>query len=666
MVKSGLVLSDRYEIIEKVGSGGMANVYKAKCHRLNRFVAIKLLKPEYSDDKSFVTKFRAEAQSVAGLSHPNIVNVYDVGEDHGLYYIVMELVEGITLKQFIKQKGKLEQKEAIGIAIQIAQGLEAAHANHIIHRDIKPQNIIISREGKVKVTDFGIAKATTSHTITSNTIGSVHYISPEQARGGYSDEKSDIYSLGITLYEMLSGEVPFRGENTVSVALSHVQQEAVPLHQLDANIPMALDHVVQKCMKKKPEERYLTASMLISDLKRALVEPEDNFVMLQNQKEDLSPTIQISKEEVSDIKKQLEDRDLKQDKTKDTEGMDPKLEKIMVVGSIIAAVILCVIILVLVGKVFGLFQGGEKLKNQHTAVTTEQKKVPDVTGNTVQEAKQILEENGITNVSVSYQYSDVFEKDYVMSQSPEAQELIPIDETITLVVSSGAQGFPVPDVAGKEEDEAREILEAANLTVKHTYAYSNTMEKGLVIKTNPAQGTKINQEDTVTIVISKGKEKVMKLVPDLRGMKEKEAIEKLNASGLKAGKISYKNSEEVEKGLVMNQSYSVNQEVQESTAIDFTVSQGPQEKQYVYKGSVTIGSEYNPFTDEAEEGTITLKLTQDGKVKKIFEDTLSYDDFPLIKQNIIGSSENEGTVKMYLDGVECPGKWVVSFTKVEK
>ena len=200
MLKPGMYISDRYEIIEKVGSGGMADVYKARCHRLNRFVAIKVLKAEYSNDTSFVLKFRAEAQSAAGLSHPNIVNVYDVGDDDGLHYIVMELVEGITLKSFIERKGRLEIKESVGIAIQIAQGLEAAHDNHIIHRDIKPQNIIISREGKVKVADFGIAKAATSNTINSNAMGSVHYISPEQARGGYSDEKSDIYSLGVTLY----------------------------------------------------------------------------------------------------------------------------------------------------------------------------------------------------------------------------------------------------------------------------------------------------------------------------------------------------------------------------------------------------------------------------------------------------------------------------------
>ena len=278
MLTEGRMIGDRYEIVSKVGSGGMADVYKATDHRLGRFVAIKVVKSEYSSDKNFVKKFRGEAQAAAGLQHPNVVNVSDVGEDQGLYFIVMELVEGITLKKFIERKGKLEIKEAVGIAIQIAQGMEAAHDNHIIHRDIKPQNIIISREGKVKVTDFGIAKAASSNTINAGTMGSVHYISPEAARGGYSDEKSDIYSLGVTLYEMLSGTMPFAADNTVSVALLHIQEEATPLRDIDPSIPVSVEKIVQKCMQKKPERRYLTASELIKDLKRSLQDPDGEFV----------------------------------------------------------------------------------------------------------------------------------------------------------------------------------------------------------------------------------------------------------------------------------------------------------------------------------------------------------------------------------------------------
>ena len=304
MVKPGMYISDdRYEIIEKIGSGGMADVYKAKCHRLNRYVAVKILKQEYSSDKNFITKFRGEAQSAAGLSHPNIVSVYDVGEDNGLHYIVMELVEGITLKKFIEKKGRLAIKEAVGIAIQIAQGLEAAHNNHIIHRDIKPQNIMISREGKVKVADFGIAKAVSANTYTQNAIGSVHYLSPEQARGGYCDEKSDIYSLGVTLYEMLSGTLPFAGDNTVSVALLHIQSEPQPVRELVPAVQYSLDRIVQKCMQKRPENRYLSASELIVDLKRSITNPEGDFVKLAaNGYVPDNPTKMFTENEVEEIR----------------------------------------------------------------------------------------------------------------------------------------------------------------------------------------------------------------------------------------------------------------------------------------------------------------------------------------------------------------------------
>ena len=246
MVSVGTIIGDRYEIVEKVGSGGMADVFRAKCHRLNRFVAIKILKQEYSEDTKFVTKFRGEAQAVACISHPNIVSIYDVGEEDGMYYIVMELIEGITLKKYIEEKGKLTVKEAVGISLQIANGLDSAHRHNIIHRDIKPQNILIARDGTAKLSDFGIAKAASSNTITANAMGSVHYISPEQARGGYSDEKSDIYSLGVTMYEMISGTLPFTGESAVAIALSHIQDDATPLAAMDATIPRGLSNIVNK------------------------------------------------------------------------------------------------------------------------------------------------------------------------------------------------------------------------------------------------------------------------------------------------------------------------------------------------------------------------------------------------------------------------------------
>ena len=274
MIKLGMLIGDRYEVLEKIGTGGMSDVYKAKDQKLNRFVAVKVLKQEFSENRNFVSKFRVEAQAAAGLMHPNIVNVYDVGEENGIHYIVMELVEGITLKKYIEKKVRLTTKEAISIAIQVAMGIEAAHNNHIIHRDIKPQNIIISKEGKVKVTDFGIAKAASSNTITSNVMGSVHYTSPEQARGGFSDEKSDIYSMGITLFEMLTGRVPFNGDTTVSIAIKHIQDPMPSMRDFVPEIPVSVENIVMKCTQKSPDRRYQSMGEMIKDLKHSLINPD--------------------------------------------------------------------------------------------------------------------------------------------------------------------------------------------------------------------------------------------------------------------------------------------------------------------------------------------------------------------------------------------------------
>ncbi len=308
MIRIGMTVADRYEVLEKIGTGGMSDVYKAKDHKLNRFVAVKVLKQEFSENKDFLQKFRSEAQSAAGLMHPNIVNVYDVGEESGSHFIVMELVEGITLKKYIEKKARLSVREAVSIAIQVAQGIEAAHNNHIIHRDIKPQNVIISMDGKVKVTDFGIAKAATSNTITSNVMGSVHYTSPEQVRGGFSDEKSDIYSLGITLFEMLTGRVPFNGDTTVAVAIKHIQEQMPSPRDYVPEIPVSLEKIVLKCTQKSPDRRYQSAPELIEDLKRSLISPDEDFVKLDENDEN-GATKDISPQEIKRIRQRAKDRD---------------------------------------------------------------------------------------------------------------------------------------------------------------------------------------------------------------------------------------------------------------------------------------------------------------------------------------------------------------------
>lgn len=692
MIRPGMYISDRYEIVEKVGSGGMADVYKAKDQRLNRYVAIKVLKSEFSADKKFVSKFRGEAQSAAGLSHPNIVNVYDVGEDEGLYFIVMELVEGITLKNFIERKGKLEVKEAVGIAIQIAMGMEAAHNNHIIHRDIKPQNIIISKAGKVKVTDFGIAKAATSNTITSNAMGSVHYISPEQARGGYSDEPSDIYSLGITMYEMLSGRVPFTGENTVAVALLHIQEEAVPLREIDESIPVSVERIVQKCMQKKPEYRYPSASALIADLKRSITNPNGNFVSIAAPVVSDSPTKQITDEEVSTIKtaaktipasyakepvdtSSLSDEDYG-DSDKD---VDPKLEKIMIIGGVAAAVILAVIIIVLVLK---LMSGGKppgELPSPSPSVAAseepgessspEEKKmlpVPSVVGKSYDEAKKILEDAGFI-VRFTQEVNEEVEENHVILQDPEEDEEAEEGSIIRLVISTGEAVFPIPDISGKSLDDGISVLKAEGFEIHaEQYEYNDSVPKDIIIRTEPTGGSSAAKSTVIKIYVSRGPETKMTVVPDLLGKTENEAIRALEEKNLSVGNVSYGNDDTVEKGLVIHQGYTVGSEVEEGTKVDITISDGPkeEEKNYKYIGSASLT--YNPFDDSETSGLVSVVLTQDGNSKTVFSEECDVFDFPLRIDNIEGFSESEGVLQMYLDGNAVGEPIKITFIKQEQ
>ena len=708
MIKPGIFISDRYEIIEKVGTGGMADVYKAKCHRLNRNVAIKVLKPEYSDDQTFVSKFRGEAQSAAGLSHPNIVNVYDVGDDGNLHYIVMELVEGITLKSFIERKGKLEIKEAVGIAIQIAQGMEAAHANHIIHRDIKPQNIIISREGKVKVTDFGIAKAASSNTITSNAMGSVHYISPEQARGGYSDEKSDIYSLGVTLYEMLIGKVPFEGDNAVSVALLHIQGEATPLRQLDPTIPPSLDKIVQKCMQKKPERRYLSASEFIQDLKRSLANPNGEFVKMAPVGVTDSPTINLTPEQVGEIREasgytgegngtrnnpggynemddknqlyEADDEDLDEDK-----DVDPKLEKFIIAGSITVAIVLGIVIIAIVGKGFGLFKFGSGSKGnntqnestlpenettdetEQTEDTTNKTTVPDVAGKSLEEAIDLLKKAELSSRNEE-KPSDVVPENYVIEQSIVAGKEVDKNTVVVLTVSTGVESNQLRDVTGLTVDQADTILKNdQELKVVHEYEYNDTIDENLVIRTSPKAGSDVKKGDTITVYVSKGKETKYVKVPDLRNYTQSQAEDILKSKGLVKGKVSTANSDNYAQGVVMDQSYSPDTEVEEGTKIDFTVSLGPkvEDVTYIYTASATMDS--SPFADDMEDGVISMDIYYDNSdevVMDAYSQTLSSSDFPKTV-TLQGTQEGTATVIFYLDGEEF-GSTNVRFKKVAK
>ncbi|MDE6876082.1 MAG: Stk1 family PASTA domain-containing Ser/Thr kinase [Lachnospiraceae bacterium] len=608
MIKPGMYISERYEIIDKVGSGGMADVYKAKCHRLNRYVAIKILKNEYSSDKNFVAKFRAEAQSAAGLSHPNIVNVYDVGDDEGLYYIVMELVEGITLKKFIERKGKLEIKEAIGISIQIAQGMEAAHANHIIHRDIKPQNIIISRDGKVKVTDFGIAKAATSNTVSQNAVGSVHYLSPEQARGGYSDEKSDIYSLGVTIYEMLCGIVPFAGDNSVSVALSHINDEAKPIRELRPDVPPSIEKIVQKCMQKKPERRYLSASELITDLRCSITNPNGDFVKLASVSVPDSPTINMTDAEMESIKSAAKSpavyydshpetasnaKKVQKEEEEDLDGVDPRFEKFIIIGTIITAVALGLALIYLVINLSGVLDifnkdpgvtptpGATPTMTVAPSPTTEQigmKDMVSVVGLKLDDAVANLQmvSPNFSIISDKEEYSKDVPKGYVVDQYPPEHASIAPDGTIELTISAGPESKQIPNVAYYTLDKARTELEGIGFETKPSYEASTDYENGMVIRTEPAAEEYLEEGGTVTIVVSTGPDITLTDMPKLLGLTEEEAVAALSKAGLSQGSTNYTSSNKYAEGLVCFQSFSEGQRIAAGTKVDIALSTGPE------------------------------------------------------------------------------------------
>lgn len=610
MIKPGMYISERYEIIDKVGSGGMADVYKAKCHRLNRYVAIKILKNEYSSDKNFVAKFRAEAQSAAGLSHPNIVNVYDVGDDEGLYYIVMELVEGITLKKFIERKGRLEIKEAIGIAIQIAQGMEAAHANHIIHRDIKPQNIIISRDGKVKVTDFGIAKAATSNTVSQNAVGSVHYLSPEQARGGYSDEKSDIYSLGVTLYEMLCGMVPFAGDNSVSVALSHINNEARPIRELRPDVPLSIEKIVQKCMQKKPERRYLSASELISDLRCSITNPDGDFVKLASAVPD-SPTINMTDEQMESIKSAAKSpavyydshpetastvKRVAKEEEEELDGVDPKFEKFIIIGTIVTAVALGLALIYLVINLSGvldIFKGKDdkvtptpqssptpttELSPTPAQVEAGMKNLVNVIGYKLDDAINTLQmiSPSFSIISDKEEYSKEVPKGYVLDQYPPEDVAIAADGTIELTISAGPESKPVPNVAYYTLDKAKTELEGSGFVTKPSYEASNEYENGMVIRTEPSADEYLEEGGTVTVFVSTGPDITLTDMPKLLGLTEEEAVAALAKAGLSKNLTTYTSSNRYAEGQVCFQSFSESERVAVGTKVDIALSTGPE------------------------------------------------------------------------------------------
>ena len=627
MIKIGMLIGERYEILEKIGTGGMSDVYKAKCHKLNRFVAVKVLKQEFSENENFVSKFRIEAQAAAGLMHPNIVNVYDVGNENGIYYIVMELVEGITLKKYIEKKARLSVKEAISIAIQVSMGIEAAHNNHIIHRDIKPQNIIISKDGKVKVTDFGIAKAATSNTITSNVMGSVHYTSPEQARGGFSDEKSDIYSLGITLFEMLTGRVPFNGDTTVAIAIKHIQEPIPSPREYVAEIPISVEQIVYKCTQKSPDRRYQSMGELTEDLKRSLMTPDVDFVKLADPDEDSSTRI-ISEQDVREIKQQTqkkagvtgdsirlrkvveEERNRKkkskatkskQNVEEEEEDYDPKIEKITTVLAVIAAIIIGVIVIYLVGRFVGVFPSGDgQIQAEETSEASSEGET--TAGN---EAGGFL---------------------------------------------SGDEIIGIPAVEGWAFAEASATLKQSGYEVAKEEVFSTEVEAGKVISQNPQAGTQLEKGAVITLRVSLGPEQTQVKIPNLIGYSEMDAIVMLTELGLTPGEITQTTNDDptlVDK--ICYQSYSVGAYVDAGTTVDMKVSVGVGENTYSFIGNIA-----GPGEEDADyvSGTETTVILSTSAGIEIHRTTASA--FPL-SLNITGIKGAEDGIITFVYNVNLPG-----------
>ena len=587
MIREGAILGGRYEIMSRIGIGGMADVYKAADRVLNRYVAIKVLKREFREDENFVKKFWSEAQSAAGLQHPNIVNIYDVAEDRGLYYIVMELVEGITLKEYIQKKGKLTPKEVIGIALQVCAGLEAAHSNSIIHRDVKPQNIIISKEGKVKVTDFGIAKATSSNTISTNVMGSVHYTSPEQARGGFSDAKSDIYSLGITMYEMITGTLPFDGDSTVSIALKHLQEDMLPPSEYVVDLPYSLEQIVFKCTQKSADRRYANVSQLVKDLKRSLQEPEGDFVRIAPLV-NVADTVMITPEELERIQGGVEydseynddyddeydddeyERERRRRASKKKNEMDPKMAKIMKIMTIVAAVVFVGVLVLIIGNVAGLFKPGSGVIEQDNS-----NYVPKLVGMKLDEAEEACLEAGLVLVVAREEEHEKYDKGYVFKQMTSEGTKLPEGTKVQVYVSTGIKVIPIeiPDVSKKTEKEAlTELINAGfakkNITIKTEN--HDTIEEEQVTRTEPAAGEIGNKDSEITLYVSAGVGKTT--MPQLVGKSKADAELALQAAGLK-GEIEEVNND-ASPGQVIEQSVEEGTELNRGTTVKYMVSIG--------------------------------------------------------------------------------------------
>ena len=634
----GKYISSRYEIIEKVGNGGMATVYKAKCHVLNRYVAVKVLKEEFTTDEEFIRRFNVEAQSAAGLTHPNIVSVYDVGHEDGVYFIVMELIQGKTLKQIINEDGALPWKWSVNIAIQIASALEAAHKNNIVHRDIKPHNIIITEDGVAKVTDFGIAKAVSNSTITAfgTTIGSVHYFSPEHAKGSFTDAKSDLYSLGIVMYEMLTGRVPFDADTPVSIALKHMQEKAVEPIKLNPSIPFAINQIIVKAMQKNPASRYQSATEMLKDLSMALKNPEGGFVEEKSVDTNYTQRIGTITDDILD-----ENKGKRKTNKKKKEGFFKKHPKMKI------AILALVLAIVFIATIF-------ITKFAMDAGTIKNVQVPNLVGKTEEEVKQDLTGTKFTYIITSEEYNTEYEAGKVISQNPEYRNNYTIKENsqISLVISKGTEMTIVPKVVGMEYNGAAEELNKAKLKPEKIEEISEKVEEGYVIRQEPAENAEAKAGDTVKVYVSKGNGKEQVPVISVVGKTEAEAKKQLTDAKLKV-EIVYEEDTSKSDGIVLKQNKEVGEVVEEGTTIILTVNKISQIKE----GTVNINlksllgyTKPEPVANEqVEEDVPTAKVSVEVNGYTVYEETHKKDT-----SKITTKIQGKGTVtvRIIIDGVQ--------------
>ncbi len=630
----GRLIGNRYEILEQIGSGGMATVYKARCHVLNRNVAVKVLREEYTTDSEFIKRFNVEAQAAASLTHPNIVSIYDVGSEGDLHYIVMELIQGQTLKEIIKENGVLPWKWSVNISIQIASALEMAHRNNIVHRDIKPHNIIINEDGIAKVTDFGIAKAVSNSTITAfgTTIGSVHYFSPEHARGGYTDAKSDIYSLGVVMYEMMTGKVPFDADTPVSIALKHMQEEAVDPREINSTIPECVSKIIMKAMQKEPNMRYASATEMLRDLREALKDPNGDFVKINKLDVD-APTQRI---DLGDVQNQSQKK-----KGKFREYLSKhKGVKVLLI------LLLCFVIFLSVMGITAFVVN----KNRPTQV-----QIPSLVGTTIDEAKKQLDELKI-KYEITEEYNAEKDAGIILSQDPKYQDNYKINntETIKIVVSKGQETTTVPKVIGKTQDEAQQTLTDSKLVAEIVEETSDKVQEGVVIRQDPSVNTQVNAGSSVKIYVSIGRGIKEVKVPYVIGKTQEEAKKLLEDAGLTLGTVKTETDTTKSNGVVLNQSIDADKTVDEKTAVSITINK----LQEIKSGKVTINLKsivgYTPKKDE-KGNTITpnnvevvVKVTSNGT-----EDTIYKKKHPENTESITVDVQGVGTVtvKVFVDGV---------------